>query len=182
MSVSNWTFWLGIVKAPFFAAAIAVVGCRRGLSVERSAESVGRLHHPLRGRIDLSGDRHRCRVLHPLCPTPYLIGPTAPIIRVRGLVTRLGGRVLHDNLDLDVHRGEVLGVVGGSGAGKSVLLRTIIGLMRPAAGTIEVFGEDLLTQSEARRRADRGALGRAVPGRRAVLLDDGGAEHRRPAA
>ncbi len=51
----------------------------------------------------------------------------APIIRVRGLVTRLGGRVLHDDLDLVVRRGEVLGVVGGSGSGKSVLLRSIVG-------------------------------------------------------
>ena len=88
-----------------------------------------------------------------------------PIIRVRGLVTRLGGRVLHDNLDLDVRRGEVLGVVGGSGAGKSVLLRTIVGLKRPAAGTIEVFGEDVLTQSEARRRQ--------IEARWGVLFQDG---------
>ncbi len=71
-----------------------------------------------------------------------------PIIRVRGLFTRLGGRVLHDHLDLEVRRGEVLGVVGGSGSGKSVLLRTIIGLQRPTAGTIEVFGEDVQAQSE----------------------------------
>src|SRR5713101_446146 len=88
-----------------------------------------------------------------------------PIIRVRGLVTRLGGRVLHDQLDLDVRRGEVLGVVGGSGSGKSVLLRTIIGLMRPAAGTIEVFGEDLQTQSEQRRRQ--------IEARWGVLFQDG---------
>jgi len=45
------------------------------------------------------------------------------VIRIRGLLTRLGGRVLHDHLDLDVYRGEILGVVGGSGSGKSVLLR-----------------------------------------------------------
>ena len=54
---------------------------------------------------------------------------------VRGLVTRFGAQVMHDGLDLDVRRGEVLGVVGGSGTGKSVLLRTIIGLnpARPPA-------------------------------------------------
>ncbi len=62
---------------------------------------------------------------------------------MRGLVTRLGGRLLHDHLDLEVRRGEVLGVVGGSGSGKSVLLRTIVGLIRPAAGIIEVFGETI---------------------------------------
>jgi phospholipid/cholesterol/gamma-HCH transport system ATP-binding protein len=64
------------------------------------------------------------------------------VIRVRGLVNRMGDNLLHDHIDLDVRRGEVLGVVGGSGSGKSVLLRSIVGLHRPTAGTIEVFGED----------------------------------------
>jgi phospholipid/cholesterol/gamma-HCH transport system ATP-binding protein len=67
-----------------------------------------------------------------------------PVIRVRALVTSVGGRILHDHIDLDVFRGEILGVVGGSGSGKSVLLRTIIGLQRPAAGHVEVLGQDLL--------------------------------------
>ncbi|HEX6840127.1 MAG TPA: ABC transporter ATP-binding protein [Stellaceae bacterium] len=88
-----------------------------------------------------------------------------PIIRVRGLLTRVGGRVLHDALDLDVRRGEVLGVVGASGSGKSVLLRTIVGLQRPTAGTIEVFGEDLQAQSEARLRQ--------IEARWGVLFQDG---------
>jgi phospholipid/cholesterol/gamma-HCH transport system ATP-binding protein len=65
------------------------------------------------------------------------------VIRLRGLVTRLGGRILHDHLDLDVLRGEVLGVVGGSGSGKSVLLRTIIGLQRPESGRVEVLGQNM---------------------------------------
>jgi phospholipid/cholesterol/gamma-HCH transport system ATP-binding protein len=64
------------------------------------------------------------------------------VIRIRGLVNAFNGHVIHDHLDLDVMRGEVLGVVGGSGAGKSVLLRSIIGLNRPAAGSIEVFGTE----------------------------------------
>jgi phospholipid/cholesterol/gamma-HCH transport system ATP-binding protein len=67
----------------------------------------------------------------------------APIIRVRGLVNRFGAETVHDGLDLDVRRGEVLGIVGGSGSGKSVLLRTIVGLNRPAAGKVEVFERDL---------------------------------------
>jgi phospholipid/cholesterol/gamma-HCH transport system ATP-binding protein len=71
-----------------------------------------------------------------------------PIIRVRGLVTKLGGRLIHDHVDLDVRRGEVIAIVGGSGSGKSVLLRSIVGLMRPAEGTIEVFGEDALATNE----------------------------------
>lgn len=57
-------------------------------------------------------------------------------IRVRGLTTRFGAQVVHDNLDLDVRRGEILGVVGPSGAGKSVLLRAIVGLDPPSAGEI----------------------------------------------
>ena len=64
-----------------------------------------------------------------------------PVIRVRGLVNGFGDKIVHDHLDLDVCRGEVLGVVGGSGAGKSVLLRTIIGLNKPRQGSIEVFGK-----------------------------------------
>jgi phospholipid/cholesterol/gamma-HCH transport system ATP-binding protein len=68
-------------------------------------------------------------------------GKKETIIKVRGLVNAFGKKVIHDHLDLDVYRGEVLGVVGGSGSGKSVLLRTIIGLNRPREGTIEVFGK-----------------------------------------
>jgi phospholipid/cholesterol/gamma-HCH transport system ATP-binding protein len=71
------------------------------------------------------------------------------VIEVRGLVTRFGTNTIHDHLDLDVHRGEVLGVVGGSGTGKSVLMRTIVGLLRPAEGSIRVFGTDVLTASGA---------------------------------
>ena len=75
------------------------------------------------------------------------------IIEVRGVVNRFGAQVVHDGLDLDVYRGEVLGVVGGSGTGKSVLLRSIVGLNRPAAGSIKVFGVDVLTCSEAELEA-----------------------------
>ncbi len=63
-----------------------------------------------------------------------------PIISVRGLKNGFGEQIVHDGLDLDVKRGEVLGVVGGSGTGKSVLMRSIIGLQTPIAGEIEVFG------------------------------------------
>ncbi|KUJ73145.1 ABC transporter ATP-binding protein [Ruegeria marisrubri] len=74
------------------------------------------------------------------------------VIRVRGLTNRFGPQVVHENLDLDVWRGEVLGVVGGSGTGKSVLLRSIVGLNKPAAGSIEVLGVDVLHGSDADRR------------------------------
>ena len=65
-----------------------------------------------------------------------------PPIQVEGLVSRFGAHVVHDGLDLTVNRGEVLGVVGGSGSGKSVLLRTIIGLKKPDGGQVRLFGHD----------------------------------------
>jgi phospholipid/cholesterol/gamma-HCH transport system ATP-binding protein len=74
------------------------------------------------------------------------------VIRVEGLVTRLGDNLIHDHVDLDVYRGEVLAIVGGSGSGKSVLLRSIVGLMRPARGRIEVFGQDVIGMDEDKLR------------------------------
>ena len=75
-----------------------------------------------------------------------------PIIRIRDLETRFGTHTVHEHLDLDVQRGEVLGVVGPSGTGKSVLLRAIVGLKQPSAGTVEVFGKKLDTLSDEERR------------------------------
>jgi phospholipid/cholesterol/gamma-HCH transport system ATP-binding protein len=75
----------------------------------------------------------------------------APIIRVRGLVNRFGEQVVHDGLDLDVRRGEILGVVGGSGTGKSVLMRSILGLRTPDAGQIEVLGVGARREDSASR-------------------------------
>jgi phospholipid/cholesterol/gamma-HCH transport system ATP-binding protein len=75
--------------------------------------------------------------------------PDDTVIKVRGLVTRFGTNTIHDRLDLDVHRGEILAIVGGSGSGKSVMLQTLIGLKRPEGGTIEVFGKDIGKLSES---------------------------------
>lgn len=65
------------------------------------------------------------------------------VIRVEGLVTAFGETVIHDDLSLTVNRGEVLGLVGGSGAGKSVLMNTILGLRPPVSGRVEVLGIDV---------------------------------------
>jgi phospholipid/cholesterol/gamma-HCH transport system ATP-binding protein len=91
-------------------------------------------------------------------------------ISVRNLTNRFGGNVVHQNLDLDVRRGEVLGVVGASGSGKSVLLRSIVGLQRPAAGTITVLGTQVLGGT-----ADPGDPGSltAVQDRWGVMFQDG---------
>ncbi len=71
-----------------------------------------------------------------------------PIIRVRGLKNSFDTQVVHDGVDIDVERGEILGVVGGSGTGKSVLMRSIIGLQTPDEGEIEVLGENMIGRSE----------------------------------
>ncbi|MEM9627550.1 MAG: ABC transporter ATP-binding protein [Pseudomonadota bacterium] len=92
-----------------------------------------------------------------------MIDPIA--IRIRGLRTQFGAQVIHDDLNLEIKRGEILGIVGGSGTGKSVLLRQILGLMQPAAGRIDVLGHDL------------SAMGRAdwknLRARQGVLFQDG---------
>ena len=87
------------------------------------------------------------------------------VIEVRGLRTQFGRQVVHDQLDFSVRRGEVMGLVGGSGTGKSVLMRSIIGLIRPAAGTIDIFGQ--------RMTGADGATRRAVQRRTGVLFQDG---------
>jgi phospholipid/cholesterol/gamma-HCH transport system ATP-binding protein len=73
-----------------------------------------------------------------------------PAVQVRGLVSAFGDNVIHDGLDLTVRHGEVMGIVGGSGAGKSVLLNTVIGLRQPQAGVVKVFGQDI--EHASRRR------------------------------
>jgi phospholipid/cholesterol/gamma-HCH transport system ATP-binding protein len=65
------------------------------------------------------------------------------LVEVRGLVSRFGTQLIHDGLDLSIERGEVFGIVGGSGSGKSVLLRTILGLRRPDAGEVRLYGHEL---------------------------------------
>jgi phospholipid/cholesterol/gamma-HCH transport system ATP-binding protein len=70
------------------------------------------------------------------------------VITIRGLRNSFGEQVIHENLDLDVRRGEILGVVGGSGTGKSVLMRSIIGLQVPETGEVHVLGESMIGREE----------------------------------
>ena len=75
------------------------------------------------------------------------------IIRIDSIVNRFGTQVVHDGVSFEVQPGEVFGIVGGSGSGKSVLLKTILGLHRPNSGRVEVEGVDITTLDEARMRA-----------------------------
>jgi phospholipid/cholesterol/gamma-HCH transport system ATP-binding protein len=87
------------------------------------------------------------------------------VISIRGLRNQFGSQVVHEDLDLDIYRGEILGVVGGSGTGKSVLLRTIVGLNTPVAGSVTVLGDDVLK--------DTGDADRKVEARWGVMFQDG---------
>lgn len=82
---------------------------------------------------------------------------TTAVLEIEGLTTQLGRQVVHQDLDLRLLRGEILGIIGGSGTGKSVLMRTILGLIQPKAGTIRVFsqvlGQDPASRSELVRRS-----------------------------
>jgi len=89
----------------------------------------------------------------------------APILEITGLRTQFGTAIIHDGLDLAVLPGEIMGIVGGSGTGKSVLLRTIVGLIKPAAGRIEMFSEDIASCNDAARNHVLSRIG--------VLFQDG---------
>lgn len=73
-----------------------------------------------------------------------------PIIEVRDVVNRFGNHTVHDGINLTVFENEILGIVGGSGTGKSVLLRTMLGLHKPTEGTVSVFGGDITCQEQGR--------------------------------
>ncbi len=87
------------------------------------------------------------------------------VIRIRNLKNTFGPQVVHHHLALDVYQGEVMGLVGGSGTGKSVLLRTVIGLNRQKKGLIEVFGQDTARMNTAQRKKLQSRWG--------VLFQDG---------
>jgi phospholipid/cholesterol/gamma-HCH transport system ATP-binding protein len=74
------------------------------------------------------------------------------VISVRGVVNRFGAQVVHDGVDMDVREGEIFGIVGCSGSGKSVLLRTILGLQRPQRGTVQIDGRDITELDAAELR------------------------------
>jgi phospholipid/cholesterol/gamma-HCH transport system ATP-binding protein len=76
---------------------------------------------------------------------------STPVIRVCGLVSRFGAQVVHDGLDMEVRPNEIFGIVGGSGTGKSVLLRAILGLREPDGGSIELYGKDVRQLAAADR-------------------------------
>ena len=98
-------------------------------------------------------------------------------IRVHDLVVGFGRQVVIDHLSLDVRRGEILGLVGASGGGKSVLMRTIIGLIPRRSGEIEVMGTAIGRSDDRATQQRRRPMGHPVPAGRAVFVAHGAAEH-----
>lgn len=92
-------------------------------------------------------------------------GEREVIVSLRGICNRFGKQVVHEDLDLDIRKGEILGLIGGSGSGKSVLLRTILGLNRQASGSITIMGVAMEQASEEEKARVRGQWG--------VLFQDG---------
>ncbi|WP_319782500.1 ABC transporter ATP-binding protein [Oceanisphaera sp. IT1-181] len=84
-------------------------------------------------------------------PESVITDSPKTVIKVQNLANRFGSHAVHEHLDLEVRAGEILGVVGGSGTGKSVLLRSIVGLRQPDDGSVQVLGQDLLALSDAER-------------------------------
>ena len=99
---------------------------------------------------------------------------TQPVIEARGIVNQFGAQRVHDGLDLTVLSGEIFGIVGGSGSGKSVLLNTILGLRRPQAGEVRIEGTDITRLDDAALRSFEEAhhLGRPRSDAPTVDLDD----------
>ncbi len=93
-------------------------------------------------------------------------------IEVRGLDNRFGTQQVHQDLDLDVRRGEILGVVGGSGTGKSVLLRSVVGLQKPHSGVVRIGGARPTASPMACARAYGAKVRHSVPEGRVVFIAD----------
>ncbi|ADV28270.1 ABC transporter related protein [Pseudoxanthomonas suwonensis 11-1] len=128
---------------------------------------IGNSQKPEAGSRATGGDafavtNHESRITN---PEPADTDGGSAAIRVRGLINRFGSQTVHDGLDLDVRRGEIIGVVGGSGTGKSVLMRTILGLQRPTDGGIEVLGADARSDDQRQRQFIQRSTG--------VLFQDG---------
>jgi len=92
-----------------------------------------------------------------------------PIVQFRDIWKRFGPNVIYKGLDLDVYAGETLTIIGGSGTGKSVMLKCLIGLMKPDRGTIHAFGDEVTGQSERQLQATRKRIGMLFQG--AALFD-----------
>lgn len=90
---------------------------------------------------------------------PVILDMNAPLIEAIGILTQFGQNVIHENLDFRIDRGEIVGLVGGSGSGKSVLMNTLLGLKDPEGGAVRYFGQDRRSLSLAQRQVINNEIG-----------------------
>ena len=152
----------GLVKAAVFGFIVALMGCYQGYHSKGGAQGVGVGHDARRGLgLDpdpgrqLHGDR---AVLQPMSDA------AAPKIRIRGLEKSFGPKQVLRGVDLDVPVGSSLVVIGGSGTGKSVLIKCVLGILEPDAGSIQVDGEELVGADGATRERARAKFGMLFQG------------------
>ncbi len=153
-AISLTHFKVGMIKAPFMALVIGVVACAQGFAVKGSAELLG-----LQTTASVVKAIFLVIVLDGLFAMFFAQSTCEPMTRQRPSSacatssSASASRTVLDRVSVEVKRGEIFGFVGGSGSGKSVLLRTIIGLIPARAGSIEVLGTDLTRADEEQRRA-----------------------------
>ena len=144
-AIAPTTFWAGLVKAPVFGLLIALTGTFRGLQVRESSRELGPTDDRRGRAVDLPRDLRR-RAVRDLLPRDRLLmaaATPASSSRCATSSTASASRPCTMASSFDVHAGEVFGIVGGSGSGKSVLLKTMLGLRRPDAGAVEIEGRDI---------------------------------------
>ena len=152
----------GLVKAAVFGYLIALMGCYHGFHSKGGAPGRGQGHHQCRRDRRDSGANlqlhHHRVVLRPMsAPANDRAGQGAnePKIALRGVRKAFNGTVVLDGLDLEVGTGESVVVIGCSGVGKSVMLKCLLGLLRPDAGSVTIDGEELAGHRIAREAAMR---------------------------
>ena len=149
-------FVIGVAKAPVFGAFIAMIACRMGLLVARDARSVGE---------STTSTVVQSIVWVIVLDAMFAVALPEPghlmerVLEADSVVTRFGAEVIHDRVSFTVGRGEVVALIGGSGTGKSVLLKEAIGLIRPSGGTIRLLGTDVWRSSADELNALRRRFG-----------------------
>ena len=158
--------WQGSVRRPVQGADLRLLHWRHRLHARAQGDGLGGERRPgdhaRRGQGDLPGHRAGCVVLHPVRTAWRMSAktrqPGQPILSAHGIVNRFGKQVMHDKISLEVFPGEIIGIAGGSGSGKSVLLKTLIGLHRPNAGEVLLNGKKIEAIGPAEKASLIGVL------------------------
>ena len=174
-SVPLPNLWIGLSKGFVFGLLIGLIACHFGLRVEKpNTEKPVDQDNSVGGDLDYRRDPGRCGIRNLYALRRIACGMSMlPVVDIQGVTTRFGDVVVHRDIDLVVHRGEMLGLVGGSGSGKTTLLREVVGLLRPTEGEVRLFGTPVLggaspiVQRDLRRRFgmlfQQGALFSTLP-------------------